>query len=68
MYTLRKLICDDLHYCCEWVFFRRFKRTQDLALRLGVSPRTIQRHKAAFHVGELRCEECARCMKKALAP
>ena len=60
---VRRLIVEDLGYCCEWKFFALYHDTDLIAARLGVSTRTIRRHKAAAAEGELRCEDSANCMK-----
>ncbi len=57
------LIKQGLGYCCPWAFFKIFRRTPEIAARLGVSDRTIQRCKRAVKEGELECEHCANCMK-----
>ena len=52
---------SGLGYCCEWLFFQKFKRTGIIAERLGVTPRAVKYHKAEAKKG--KCEGCTRCMK-----
>lgn len=59
-----RLIKDGLGYCCLWAFFSMFKRTELIAIRLGVTPRTIRLYRARFRGGEYKCEECQKCMKR----
>lgn len=58
------LITDGLGYCCPWAFFHIFRKTPEIAARLGVSERTVRREKARVDDGEEKCKECARCMKE----
>lgn len=63
--TLHLLICDreaGLGYCCEWLFFRKYGRTAQIAERLGVSTRAVKYHKAAAKQGV--CPGRENCMKK----
>ena len=60
---MQKLICNTLGYCCFWAFFRFNKSTPMIALRLGVTERTVQRYKADFAAGRLKCENCDKCLK-----
>jgi len=55
-----------LGYCCLWAFFSLYKRTEQIALRLGVHERNIARYKARFRAGEFSCEGCTGCMKAAV--
>lgn len=59
--SVEHLITDGLGYCCEWYFFSLYHDTSLIAARLGVSERSIRRHKAA----ELCCQDCPNCMKSA---
>ena len=61
--VIRKLICHGLGYCCPYGFFRFNKTTAMIALRLGVTERTVQRYKADFAAGRLKCEDCDKCLK-----
>ena len=56
--TVRLLITQGLGYCCPWFFFRHFRRTAQIAARLGVTPRAIRYAKAE----KGSCEGCAGCM------
>ena len=59
-----RLVCDEgLHYCCVYAFFVRHKQTSLICLRLGVGPRTVQRHKAMFREGGYKCQHEPRCME-----
>lgn len=60
------LIVDGLHYCCPWAFFKIFRKTPEIAARLGISERTVQRAKKAVDEGEWKCEGCGNCMKQAV--
>lgn len=56
---------SGLGYCCPWLFFRHFKQTGLIALRLGVTDRAVRYAKA-----EARCASCegkANCMKREVA-
>lgn len=61
-----RLIVDGLGYCCPWVFFKFFKRKYVIALRLGVTPRTVNNWKAKVRDGEIACTKCDKCMMNAL--
>jgi hypothetical protein len=66
-YTLtERLIRQGLGYCCLWAFFSLFRRTELIAIRLGVTPRTIRLYKARFRGGEFKCEGCEKCLKSAI--
>jgi hypothetical protein len=58
--TVRGLITQDLGYCCPWAFFRLFRRSSEIALRLGFAKRTINVHRAQAE----GCEDCAGCLRK----
>ncbi len=62
------LITDGLGYCCEWLFFHRFKDRTDslIAARLGVSPRTVRQHRIKVMLGQLGCEAASCCMRAKL--
>jgi hypothetical protein len=62
--TITTLITKDLHYCCMWAFFSIFKKRGEIADRLGVSTRTVNRAKADFRAGKMKCKGCERCMKE----
>lgn len=36
------MVTQDLHYCCLWFFFSRFRKTGTIAARLGVSPQAVR--------------------------
>jgi hypothetical protein len=69
--TVKSLITlpppSGLGYCCEWFFFRHNKQTGMIAARLGVTPRAVKLHKAAFRNGECACENAEGCMRRRLA-
>lgn len=58
------LVTDGLHYCCPWAFFSIFRKTPEIAARLGVCDRTVRRAKANVDDGKWKCEGCTNCMKK----
>lgn len=62
--TFKSLVCQGLGYCCPFAFLSLFHSTGKIADRLGVAPRTVRVHKAAFHRGELQCEKCEKCLAK----
>jgi hypothetical protein len=47
-------------------FFSIYKQTSMIALRLGVSSRTVRIYKAKFKEGEYECEKIDCCLKKAI--
>lgn len=62
--TIKKMVEEDLGYCCEWYFwwlYRQNRYTPIIATRLGVSPQAVRRHKNAYRRGKLKCEECTDC-------
>jgi len=61
--TIKTLIAS-LGYCCPWAFFSIFRKTPEIADRLGLHPATIRRGKAKVDDGEWKCEGCERCMKE----
>lgn len=65
--TFRRLVVEELHYCCPWAFLRRnWRRTQVIADRLGLATSTIRYAKADFKSGKLQCEGCSKCLKDKL--
>lgn len=54
---------QGLGYCCLWAFFRRYKRSTLVALRLGVDRSTVKRWRQRFRAGEFSCTKCPRCLK-----
>ena len=60
------LITQGLGYCCPAWFWNRFWTipTDLIAARLGVSERTINRHRKAFNEGECMCEGKPNCRRK----
>lgn len=62
--TIHQLICGDLGYCCEWMFFHYHRDTRLIAERLGVSPRQIRIHKAAAALA--CCDGREECLKRKL--
>lgn len=63
--SVEYLITVGLGYCCLWRFFSWFRQTHLIADRLGVTSRAIRKHKERFRAGELSCENCRNCMRKA---
>ena len=63
--SVRDLVETGLGYCCEYVFWRTYKNvTTDLiAARLGMAPRTVNRHRQHFDEGLIECANCPNCMK-----
>ena len=61
--TVQSLICEGLGYCCEYAFFRLHRQTGLIAARLGINPRTVRYHKQRFKEKEMKCENCAKCLK-----
>jgi hypothetical protein len=59
-------ITENLGYCCMWAFFFWNKRTGMIALRLGLSTRTIRSYKEKFNNGEFSCEGTCKCMREKL--
>mgnify|MGYP003393288438 CR=1 FL=1 len=56
---------QGLGYCCLWGFFRKFKYTERVAIRLGVDRTTVQKWRRRFKAGEFTCLACPkRCLKK----
>ena len=70
MLTLKHLITDPapegLGYCCMYAFFRLYRQTAVIALRLGVTERAVRKHKQRYKEKALKCEGCENCMLKAL--
>ena len=66
MKITKQLITEGLGYCCEYAFFRLYKRTSLIATRLGISRQAVQYHRRKFKAGELHCEDCAKCQIKAI--
>ena len=58
--TIRRMVTEDLQYCCLWFFFTRFRRTRVIADRLGVSPQAVRKCRA--ECGE--CQGHAECLDK----
>lgn len=52
-----QLACEGLGYCCPYAFLRANKQTGQIAIRLGLDRRTVQRWKAKFREKEIVCEE-----------
>lgn len=61
--TVELLICEGLGYCCEYAFFKLYRRTSLIADRLGVTPRAVRYHKAQFDNKELTCKGREKCLK-----
>ena len=63
--TVKELItgANGLGYCCEWIFFNKYRKTAEIALRLGVTTRAVRYHKSRYDEGELSCEKRDCCLK-----
>ena len=59
-------IIETLGYCCLVSFFSLYRQTSQIALRLGVTSRTIRLYKARFRDGEFECSRLDCCMKPAI--
>ena len=62
--TVYLAITKDLGYCCPWFFFKHFKKTSAIAIRLGFSQRQVQMMKAECLNGRRACEGKDSCMHK----
>jgi len=60
------LITGGLGYCCEAWFWAHFAAIPAdlLAARLGVTERTIQRHRLLLKQGELGCQGKINCLNR----
>ena len=61
--TIEIMVKEDLGYCCLWFFFTRFRRTEVIADRLGVTKRAVKYRKQDLREGRLVCEQAPNCMK-----
>lgn len=59
-----ELITDSLGYCCEKFFFDRYPNNELIAARLGVSERTVRRHREAAVRDEAYCKNYPKCALK----
>lgn len=64
--TFERLVCDGLGYCCPYAFLRTNKQTGHIAIRLGMSDRTVRLWKARFRDKELHCTVQPSCMLSAI--
>ncbi len=62
--TIKRLVEEDLGYCCLWFFLTRFRKSRQVADRLGVDIRTVNYARNKVSSGEEKCRECANCMDK----
>lgn len=62
--TVKSLICDPsgLGYCCEHLFYSRYKSCPLIAARLGMSVRAVEYGMNKFRKGEFKCEGHPNCM------
>lgn len=60
---IRTLITEGMGYCCPWAFFQFFRRSGEIAARLGVTVRTVQLAKKKVREKEWICERCPKCMR-----
>lgn len=58
--TINNSITDGLGYCCEWLFFRLYKRPTEISARLGFSKRMCAMHKSNALAQET-CPGLAKC-------
>ena len=58
------LVTKGLGYCCPWAFFKIFRKTPEIAARLGVTEQTVRNWKAKVDDGYCKCEGRGNCMKK----
>ena len=58
--TIFSMVTQDLHYCCLWFFFSRFRKTRVVADRLGVSPQAVRACKATCG----GCKGTGNCLDK----
>lgn len=56
--TVKSMIEGDLGYCCLYFFFTRFRQTDSIAFRLGVTPRAVQYARRLVTDGTERCQKC----------
>lgn len=61
--TMEQLITNGLGYCCEWFFLELYDDAELIALRLGISIATVQRHQLWKRRGKMTCKECKSCKK-----
>lgn len=53
-----------LGYCCLFAFFSLFRKTGEIAERLGVSRQAVQRYRRRYKEGCYHCEQHPSCMVK----
>ena len=65
--SLEKMVKEDLGYCCLEFFFLRYRKTETIALRLGLTQGTVRKWKHQVDQGLYGdCNDCERCIKKKL--
>ena len=64
--SIEHLVCISLGYCCLFAFFSFFKRTGQIAARLGISDRAVRYKKEEFKCGKIKCRNRPKCMKEFL--
>lgn len=64
------LVTSGLGYCCEAWFWQWFAEvpSETVAIRLGVTMRTVQRRRALFNQGELKCQMKSKCFDQKVTP
>ena len=62
--SLPDLVINGLGYCCVWWFFQHNKRTALIAVRLGLSSRTVREWKSRVKSGCLSCDASAGCVRE----
>lgn len=67
---LPSLICgkNGLNYCCLWAFFTLFRKTGEIASRLGCSRQAVQKYRKRYREGRMKCESCEGCLYQASLP
>lgn len=58
--TIATLACS-LGYCCEYAFFRLYKKTGLIAARLGVSKQAVKARKALWRAKKIECKKLDCC-------
>lgn len=63
---IRRLVVEEMHYCCPWWFFTTFRQTGVIADRLGLHPATVRAAKQKVDDGEWCCENHPHCLRRRL--
>ena len=65
--TIRRMVEEDLGYCCLELFLAYFPATRLVAARLGVTTRAVKYQRAATRESCITCLQRASCMAIRLA-